>query len=92
MTKIISKLFDNEAKCRGCNWDTKTLYSFEGEQGEKWENGLCGNCFSDMLEQGNYQITKGDYQKAYDILMEYWDCLPDERKAEMDKRLQECGV
>lgn len=34
-----------------------------------------------------------DYEKAYDILMEYWDSLPDEEKESIDLRLRvEAGV
>lgn len=35
---------------------------------------------------------KADYKKAYNILMEYWDSLPDEEKEDIDKRLRGCGV
>ena len=28
-----------------------------------------------------------DYKAAYDILMEYWDCIPEEERAEVSKRL-----
>ena len=34
---------------------------------------------------------KTNYKKAYQILMEYWDSLPDEEKEEIDQRLKECG-
>jgi hypothetical protein len=37
-------------------------------------------------------MKKPDYKKAYLILMECWDSLPDEEKAEIDKRIRECGV
>ena len=33
-----------------------------------------------------------DYKKAYNILMDYWDLLPDEEKEDIDKRLTECGL
>ena len=32
------------------------------------------------------------YQHGFDILMEYWDCLPDEEKPVVDKRLKEIGL
>ena len=36
---------------------------------------------------------KPDYEKAYDILMEYWDSLPDEEKESIDLRLKlEAGL
>jgi len=31
---------------------------------------------------------KPDYEKAYNILMDYWDSLPDEEKPKIDKRLK----
>lgn len=37
-------------------------------------------------------VTKEQYKKAYEILMEFWDSLPDEYKPELDKRLKELGL
>lgn len=36
--------------------------------------------------------TKPDYEKAYDILIEYWDSLPDEEKPKIHRRLKKCGL
>ena len=33
-----------------------------------------------------------DYKKAYHILEEYFDSLPDEEKEDVDRRLKECGL
>ena len=32
------------------------------------------------------------YKKGFDILMEYWDCIPEEERMVIDKRLQELGL
>lgn len=32
------------------------------------------------------------YKEAYDILMEYWDSLPDDEKPIIDKQLKELGL
>jgi len=32
------------------------------------------------------------YKKAYFILMEYWDSLPDEEKPKIDKALKKIGL
>lgn len=32
-----------------------------------------------------------NYEKAYNILMEYWDSISDEEKPKADKRLKEVG-
>jgi hypothetical protein len=37
-------------------------------------------------------MKKPNYKKAYDILMEYWDDIPEEEKDEVDERLRECGL
>ena len=29
-----------------------------------------------------------DYKAAYNILMEYWDCIPEEEKVAVNKRLE----
>ena len=28
-----------------------------------------------------------DYKEAYNVLMDYWDCIPEEERAEVSKRL-----
>jgi len=33
-----------------------------------------------------------DYEKAYYILMEYWDSFPDEEKDNINKELKECNL
>lgn len=40
-----------------------------------------------LLEQQLIRRTKG-----YNILMEYWDCLPEEEKQKIDKRLKDLGI
>ncbi|RLF42421.1 MAG: hypothetical protein DRN17_07855 [Thermoplasmata archaeon] len=42
---------------------------------------LCRHCF---------ELKR--YKGAFDILMEYWNSLPDEAKPEIDKMLKELGV
>lgn len=32
------------------------------------------------------------YRKAYRILMDYWDCLPDEDKPKIDRALKSVGL
>lgn len=36
--------------------------------------------------------NKNKYKEAYLILMEYWDCLPDEQKPLIDKRMKKLGL
>ena len=41
--------------------------------------------------EGKYRgrkIKMANYKKAYSILMEYWDSLPDDEKNNIDKRLK----
>ena len=33
-----------------------------------------------------------DYKKAYDILMDYFDCIPEEEREEVSKKLDEVGL
>ena len=37
-------------------------------------------------------MNKPNYKKAYNILMEYWDCLPEDEKENIDIELKECGL
>jgi len=36
--------------------------------------------------------SKLSYIKAYNILMDYWDSLPDEEKEDIHKKLPELGL
>ena len=33
-----------------------------------------------------------DYKKAYEILMDYFEFIPECEHAEIDKKLEECGL
>lgn len=35
--------------------------------------------------------NKPDFKRAYNILMDYWDSFPDDKKEEIDIQLKECG-
>jgi hypothetical protein len=35
---------------------------------------------------------KNKYEEGFNVLMEYWDSLPDEEKADIDKRLKGFGI
>jgi hypothetical protein len=35
---------------------------------------------------------KRNYEKAYNILMDYWDYIPEEERTEVDKRLRKCNL
>ena len=54
--KIVSKYYDEEIKCGGCNWPTHKLFAFEGQNVD--EIGMCGECFSSFLEEAGYSATK----------------------------------
>lgn len=38
------------------------------------------------------KIVKPDYEKAYNILIEYFDSIADEEKPKVDKLLKRCGL
>ncbi len=37
-------------------------------------------------------ISLVKYRHAYDILMEYWESIPDDKKQEVNKRLEGLGL
>jgi|ETNvirenome_6_85_1030632.scaffolds.fasta_scaffold276898_2 hypothetical protein len=41
------------------------------------------------LKLNHYFQKQPDYEKAFDILMEYWDFIPDEEKESVHYRLTE---
>jgi len=50
---------------------------------------LCVYVTSLLLEEESHLKR---YQKAYDLIMEYWDILPDEDKPELHKKLEELNL
>lgn len=36
--------------------------------------------------------SKPNYEKAYMILSEFFDCIPEDMRAEVDKELKRCGL
>ena len=35
---------------------------------------------------------KPDYKKAFSVLLEYWEFIPDLEKNTVDEKLKECGL
>lgn len=57
---------------------------------EALQNELNSN--SAYMAVNNKTSYKPNYHKAYTILMDYWDSLPDEQKEHIDAELKECGL
>jgi hypothetical protein len=37
-------------------------------------------------------MTKPNYYKAYLVMMQYFECIPEEEREEADRELKECGL
>jgi hypothetical protein len=46
----------------------------------------------DLIYVGGYNMIEDKYKKGYEILLEYFDCIPEEERGEVDKRLREIGL
>ena len=55
MVRIISKFYSDGVKC-SCGWNVKRLYAFEGSSID--EEGLCAECFMEMLVEEGYEVIK----------------------------------
>jgi len=59
---------------------------------------ICGKDYYTTTEQcddincNSERKKKINYEKAYNLLMEYWDSLPDEEKPKIDKELKKIGL
>lgn len=73
-------------RCNKCKEIIERKEIFLRVWGFQSQGNLCKNC-ADKGFDGN-----GNYKKAYFILMEYWDSLPDEEKPKIDARLKKCGL
>ena len=60
----------DEGKCGGCNWESDRVYmmgtSLQGAIEAFRENnrGLCGNCMTELLSEGDYQVRSKVETKA----------------------------
>ena len=46
-----------------------------------------------IRDETNYLQSQLDrYKKGFDILMDYWDCLPEEEREEIDRRLNDLRI
>lgn len=54
MTRVIRKFYRDWKKCPSCNWPVSVLYSFTTNDID--EEGLCGDCFMDMLVECGYDV------------------------------------
>ena len=45
-----------------------------------------------FIDEEEEYIESFNYKKAYNILMDYWDSIPDEEKKDADKRLNRLGL
>ena len=43
------------------------------------------------MELKKIKQNKPDYEKGFNLLMDYWDSLPDEEKPKVDKKLKKYG-
>lgn len=74
-------------KKRSLNYENKFrkyLFNFDFETHKK----IC----QQINVKPNVEENLLKYQKAFNLLMEYWDSLPDEEKPEIDKRLKKIGL
>lgn len=46
----------------------------------------------DFQRYSKSERVNPDYEKAYNILMGYWDSLPDEEKPKINKELKKLGI
>lgn len=58
MTQVISKSYPDWKKCPSCNWAVQVLYSFTTNPID--EEGLCGDCFMDMIVENKWDIRSAD--------------------------------
>jgi len=65
--RVYSKIYANEVKCGGCNWSTSTLYTL-GRFSR--ENGLCNDCFLEMLIENKWDVDVHDVKKRIKLLVE----------------------
>lgn len=77
----------------------KIDYYDSGDPFVKFENGQFWHLHESELDFYSIWIATGDltkdeekYLKGFDILCEYMDCIPDEDKEKVDKKLTEIGL
>ena len=53
----------------------------------------CGLKTKTIIQENiNFSSKKPDYKEGFNLLMEYWESLPDEEKPKIDKKLKQLGI
>ena len=85
-------------KCDCCDKKHETLfkdYRFIDSLGMQGKTFLCGDCLplNDVsLVERHRRFNNPDYEEAFNILMDYFECIPEDERIEVSKRLEEVGV
>lgn len=45
-----------------------------------------------QLKKLKEEKDKPNYEEGFNILMDYFDCIPEDERAEVDKRLRKCNL
>ena len=45
-----------------------------------------------QIQQMREEKNKPDYEKGFNILMEYFECIPEDERIEVDKKLKRCNL
>jgi len=93
MDKIINFL-TKQMKQKYPNFELIGTLSAQGEERDDRYNIVMVNGKAEIKEFEIIEVGENEpnYEKAYNILMEYFDSLPDEEKFDIDKRLKEVGL
>lgn len=57
---------------------------------DDYDIGVCAACARESTRR--ITIIEPNYKDAYDLLMEYWDCIPENEREELHAKLEALGV
>ena len=96
LTALLGKDYQEKLVCRYCEEkvSVKKSGTMPAVKGDRVVTITCDSplCIAEYLGDLEGGKSTPDYKKAYYVLMDYWDSLPDEEKPDIDKRLKECGI
>ena len=83
--ELISDIENAQEDCVNLDWISKDQAIEIIKKNNVYESG-----YAEGMKIGRKDMEK--FQKAYYVLMEYFDSIADEEKKDVDRRLKECGL
>lgn len=65
--KVLRKHFSDGKKCPGCGWETSEIFAYENIWIDR--NGICAQCFMELVMKEGLEAIDGDPYHLHEMVM-----------------------